>query len=480
MNTSETLDLGSLPSLPAQCSPQAHRAAHRLQQALPATELLAVTLWLATFFPYQLDWLLDFTRYALLLKARQIGASHTFGAACALWAMLGELTTIVSVGQREALEVLTMAERHLTVLAQLGSKWALPADGKDKYRYGEELRVASGGRILALPSTSGGRGFSGNIILDEFAYHDHPEKVWDGASAVTMHGYKLRVLSTPCGVGNLFHQLWTDDESHKGYRLHQVTIDQAMAQGLRVRMEECWKMARGDPRLFDQLFRCSFLDGDEQYIPTSAIKAASRVDTALSSGETYGGLDIGLTNDLSALLTIRENDEEGGRPWVQEVVTCKRTEWEKQLEMIDQAFERWNWRRLAVDSTGLGAVPAEMLVKRFGGRIIDGKARGGRVEPVFFTPTMKEELATTLYGAFNDKTAYGPTSIIIPTGEFDLRQDLYSLKRIVTSAGNVRYDAERTERGHADRAWALALALHARKRPHPPRGMGRQPVIPFA
>ena len=42
-----------------------------------------------------------------------------------------------------------------------------------------------------------------------------------------------------------------------------------------------------------------------------------------------------------------------------------------------------------------------------------------------------------------------------------LRDDLHSLKRTTTSAGNVRFVADRSENGHADRAWALALALHA-------------------
>jgi hypothetical protein len=39
----------------------------------------------------------------------------------------------------------------------------------------------------------------------------------------------------------------------------------------------------------------------------------------------------------------------------------------------------------------------------------------------------------------------------------------------VTSAGNVRYDAARTDEGHADSAWALGLALHAANAPIPYR-----------
>ena len=36
-----------------------------------------------------------------------------------------------------------------------------------------------------------------------------------------------------------------------------------------------------------------------------------------------------------------------------------------------------------------------------------------------------------------------------------------SIRRIVTKQASVRYDAPNTDKGHADRAWALALAVYA-------------------
>lgn len=168
--------------------------------------------------------------------------------------MFGETTTVISVGERESLEVIDKGTKHAKALQALGSQWATIEGEKV-----DSLRLASGGRVLALPSTSGGRSYSGNVLLDEFAYHTNPQKVWDGASAVVMHGYRMRVLSTPNGVGNLFHELWTDPKASSGYTKHATTIDEARADGLRVDDAECWKMARGDPRVYDQLFRCSFL-----------------------------------------------------------------------------------------------------------------------------------------------------------------------------------------------------------------------------
>jgi hypothetical protein len=40
-----------------------------------------------------------------------------------------------------------------------------------------------------------------------------------------------------------------------------------------------------------------------------------------------------------------------------------------------------------------------------------------------------------------------------------VREDLHSLSRVVTRAGNISYRAQYTPDGHADRAMALALAI---------------------
>ena len=46
-----------------------------------------------------------------------------------------------------------------------------------------------------------------------------------------------------------------------------------------------------------------------------------------------------------------------------------------------------------------------------------------------------------------------------------VRADLRAVTKTTTAAGNVRFTAERTREGHADRFWALALALEAASRP---------------
>ena len=78
-----------------------------------------------------------------------------------------------------------------------------------------------------------------------------------------------------------------------------------------------------------------------------------------------------------------------------------------------------------------------------------------RVEAITFTNKVKEELAYNLRTNFEDKTIYIPSAHII-------REDLHSVRRVITASNNIRFDAESDENiGHADRFWALALALYA-------------------
>jgi len=98
-----------------------------------------------------------------------------------------------------------------------------------------------------------------------------------------------------------------------------------------------------------------------------------------------------------------------------------------------------------MDQTGMGEKPVEDAQKRHGKY---------RVEGVVFTGGVKLDLANALKRKFEDRL------IRIPVDR-KLRDDLHSVKKLTTAAGNIRFDAERSEDSHADRFWALALAVHA-------------------
>ena len=432
------------------------RAKAALRKALPENEWRAVEAWVSTFLPYQREWVLDLGRYSVLLKARQIGASHGYGGAAALWGLLGESTTLVSVGEREAAELLEKVGKHAEVLHRLGSKWAKPIITATTIRFPE-----SGGEVKAVPSTSAGRGRTGNVVLDECAYYERPEKVWDGAAGSALRQGKIRLASTPNGIGNLFHTMWSDPAASVGYRKFATTIDDAIADGLNVDIAECWKLARGDARVFDQLFRCKFLDNDAQYISSDLI-GASMIDRPVQGQSVvYAGLDVGKSADLTALVLLKLDAKKNA--FVTKVETARRTS-QADLDRLAATAFAAGARRLCIDATGMGSFPAEAIQKRYG---------VSKVEMVNFTLKSKEDMATTMGQFFSDGRIY------IPRSETKLRDDITMIRRIVTSAGNVRYDAAHTDQGHADTAWALALALHGASFPSPARGELDESLLAF-
>ncbi|MBA3913665.1 MAG: hypothetical protein H0X25_07375 [Acidobacteriales bacterium] len=380
----------------------------------------------------------------MLVKCRQIGASHTYAAAALLWALLGENTSIVSIGERESSDVLKKVTKHSQALSRLGSRWAVAVSNTTT-----RIEIVSGGAVTALPSTTGGRGQSGNVLLDEAAYYQRPDEVWDGASATAMHGYRIRVMSTPNGVGNMFEKLYRS-HAKAGFKLHEVNLSDALADGLRVKESDCWALAKNDPRIFDQLFNCSFLDGAFQYIPTTDFVACFGNHEPLVGGSVYAGLDIGETRDKTVLVVVRRR---GNRRQLLHIESYGKTDDSLIDELVRKAIEQFKCSLVCADSTGLGRFPAQRLAERW----------GRKFEGVDFTLKSKEDMATGLYDAVAKHELELPNGYI--SDGIDemplLRDDVYAIRREVTSSGNVRYVAARSEKGHADRAWSLMLALHA-------------------
>ena len=96
-----------------------------------------------------------------------------------------------------------------------------------------------------------------------------------------------------------------------------------------------------------------------------------------------------------------------------------------------------------------------------------------RVEAVTFTNALKAEMAGRLRRRVEDRT------IRIPVDE-RIRNDWHSIERSVTPSGHIRYDADRSVAGHADRFWAAALAVYAAGNPPAKQEQMKTPPLAFA
>lgn len=346
---------------------------------------------------------------------------------------------MVSLRDSEAKDLLRKCKRHLECLEGCGSKWARVV--KDT---STEIELASGAIIRSTTSTAAGRGFTGNVIVDEFAYLQSQQEVWDAAIAASTHGYKVRLCSTPNGCGDIWHNVCTemghkDESDPNGWLIYSTNINEAIADGMVIDTKAAWDMARHDQRVYDQLFMGVFLDGDMQYFQTELLNRATAKYQPPKYGKTVAGLDIGENKDRTALIILRE---------VNGIWRKLHSEVHNKTDdilidsLINKSLNEFKCERVAVDKTGMGTFPVIAARRKYGVKVVG----------VQFTQKSKEEMATGLYQAFVDNR------IQLPDNDEDLKRDLASIRRIVSAGGGVKFDAPRTNSGHADLAWALMLA----------------------
>jgi phage FluMu gp28-like protein len=137
--------------------------------------------------------------------------------------------------------------------------------------------------------------------------------------------------------------------------------------------------------------------------------------------------------------------------WCREIIARRRIKFAQQDALLDDAMKRYRVMRLCMDQTGMGEKPVEDAQRRYGEHMVEG---------VLMTGPMKLHLATIGKQGFEDRKDR------IPMGDRDTRSDLHSLKRIILPSGAHRFDADRSENGHADRAWAKFLSRYAGSSPY--------------
>jgi len=168
----------------------------------------------------------------------------------------------------------------------------------------------------------------------------------------------------------------------------------------------------------------------------------SLLDCENSRNDLTLGVDIGRDHDLTVFWLL-ENVE--GTFFTRKLLCLKNTPFAQQEALLYELLALPNLRRTCIDQTGLGRQFAERAIQRFG---------AGRIEGITFTNALKETLAYTV------KNTLEANKLRLPH-EKHVHSDLRAIKRETTAAGNLRFAADRGKNGHADRFWALALALHA-------------------
>ena len=432
------------------------------------------------FFPYQQRWLRSNDLFKFGLWARQTGKDYVCAAEaaydCATHADRHWL--ILACGERQARESLLKARewaRRLEEEAAAGATFAAV-----KRESATEILFENGSRVTAIPAKPGtARGYSANVILTEFAFHDDPEEIWKAIFPTVSNplrggAKKLRVISTPNGQGNFFHKLWTDSTI---FYKELLNIYQARADGLPIDLATL-RAGILDPEAWAQEYECHFLDGTSVLLPYELIDQCESPDASITSsveqlsarqGELFLGIDFGRKQDLTVCWTL---ERAGGELWTREVLALPRMSTPDQFERLLPRVRRA--RRACIDYTGAGIGLGDLLAQHF--PIANSPTDpAGRIELCRFSTSLKEEIFVKLRAAFERR------KIRIPHQQ-EIRDDLHGMHRHVSSGGHISFRASHTADGHSDRCTALALALRASETAptqSPPTLVGRKFAAAF-
>ncbi|MGZ8171820.1 MULTISPECIES: phage terminase large subunit family protein [Methylobacter] len=427
------------------------------------------------FLPGQERWIKDRSRLKLMEKGRQIGISwSTAYAADERTAQSGQkwdqwVSSRDDLQARLFIEDCKMWAQVLNIAAQdLGER---VIDDKNKLT-AYVLEFASGKRIHSMSSNPDAQaGKRGGRILDEFALHPDPRKLWSIAYPGITWGGSMEIISTHRGSHNFFNQLIREVREHgnpKGISLHRITLQDALDQGFLYKLQKALpgdhevqtmdeaayfdfiKAGCADEESFQQEYMCDPADDDTAFLEYDLIARCEygadevwEVDLEESKrrgAKLFAGLDVGRKKDLTVLWVFELLGDVLYTRKIIELKAMSKPDQEKVLWPVMALMER-----TCIDNTGLGI-----------GWTDDAKAKFGtyRIEGVTFTGRVKEELAYPVRGGMEDR------KIRIPYKP-EIRADLRAVTKVTTPSGNIRFTAERSENGHADRFWAMALGVHA-------------------
>lgn len=410
-------------------------------------------------FAYQRAWFLDRSRFKLGMFARQTGKTFTTTLeivdSCIEAAAQGtrERWVILSRGERQAKEAMDEGiKRHAAAYGAACQAMDYDWVGEQTRVRALEVELPNGSKITALPANPDtARGFSANVFLDEFAFHQDSHAIWKALFPVISNGWRLRITSTPNGKGNKFYELVTGQDAT--WSRHIVDIHRAVADGLPRDVEQL-RAAINDDDAWAQEFELHWLDEASAWLSFDLISGVEHEDAGrpelYQGGPVFVGVDIGRRRDLFVIWVW---EQVGDVMWCREIVELKGATFAEQDRARDQVFDRYRVIRSAWDQTGMGEKPVEDAQRAYGTT---------RVEGVLMNGAVQLRLATLAKEAFQDRR------VRIPAGRPALRADLHKLKKEVGATGVPRFVAERDANGHADRAWACFLGLGAADTPPAP------------
>lgn len=457
------------------------------------------------FLPYQVEVIRDEHIVQLVEKGRQEGLSwalaykaakwtgqesrfQTFFATktrilakqfiqdCAAWAKLARLikSTVDATYEDEVTVINPKTEEEETV---------------NTYN----IRFANKLEVVALSSNADAmRGWRGYKVGDEFAIHKQQAEMLDSILPSRMWRFPCALVSTHKGINSEFNKLikkYRQGLLGDDWNLISIPIQRAVAEGL---LEKIYKRPLTEDerqewlrnlereegsRRWNQEYCCipedeagaffgydliiSCEHDEALYYPDDGVKKFSgsgqekeaeawfrKTATAagtLGLGRMYLGMDIGRDVNYTVIALI---EEIAGIRFVRAIAALENMRFQVQQDCARIWIRTPRFVRACVDNRGMGRETGERLQEDFGEYV---------VERIDFSLVLKEHIAYAVLRLMSDKMLKIP-------GDDTLRDDIHSIQKEVTAAGNVRYVAKQNEsdpNSHGDYYTGISLAVHA-------------------
>ena len=451
---------------------------------------------------WQDDFILNRSRYICLLKSRQTGFSFVValkGLVKALDPARRDYTKqFVSYNMEDAQEKIRYAKEFYESIPKRYKKKLVHAT--TTMLEFKDYRSNTTSRLISLPCRPP-RGKNGDICLDEYAIYTArlSKEVFTAVSFCTLRRGCIEAGSTPLGAIGKFYEICTDKKSFPGYDRYLIPwwyakvmctdVKKAVTQAKDMPTDERVRKF-GTKNLLDlynntsledfqQECECTFVDSAASYISldliyantpgrrdsdvipadlpddeyfsdkyTFEIKSYKDADSLIAEynpqkhgSPLFMGYDVAELHDATAIYVMGIKDGKKRALMRYEKTSVA---FDEQKAIVRKLMSSLPIYRACIDCTGMGSPIYKELHKEY----------GDRIEGIKFTLQSKETLVMGV--------KFG-----LERNEFELENDrefhaqIHSIKRTPSTGGSFRYDAERTEKGHADSFWEWALANYA-------------------
>ncbi len=432
---------------------------------------------------FQLHHLNDNSILRCECKSRQIAASFTFAAEAVANALLDGISSLFqSINLDEAREKIIYARSIYESLYLRGMPKITQPNTTTT------IGFDNGARIISSPGTPQRGKARFWMYFDEWAHQTHARANYTAGTPVISKGGRIRAASSPMGATGLFWEIFKEElRAYPGY-IRKSTPWWECKSFLKVEVDIRWVYKRanhmdtaarvsqyGNDRIqlifenmpiedFQQEYELAFQDEVSSWISWDLITSNQQQDLlcyhikshedtskliedvrqAIASGliepVLYGGVDIGRVKDLTEFIGIGKSSTD--QLPVRIMVSLSSCPYEYQENCIYRLLTELPFASCLIDKNGIGNELSERL------------SAGTVAQGVSFTNASKE------LWAVETKLQMEKNMVPLPMDR-DIAYQIHSIKKSITAAKNNVFDTERNQKHHADKFWALALAIWA-------------------